>query len=159
MTAFRFVGDVLGFEVWHPAPMDDLEPTEPVSGVDDAPTHSVTRPRGGSDARGSIVGGRWGVVRLRDAVRGWFARAPKRAIAADEARGVPVTIQSRPSGAFVTVVTDGRVSPLGPTPLRALLDPERPQDVIVSKQGFETELRRVPVLRTHLIVFHLRRVP
>jgi hypothetical protein len=149
--------------------MDDLDPTEPLADpVDEQQTFKVSLGRDatadaphrsgpGTGAPGLAVPRRRGIFGWRNTIRGWFARDVKRMPDADPAR-VAVTIQSRPTGAFVTVVTDGTVSPLGPTPLTALLALDRSLDVVVCKEGFVTELRRVPKMRTHLIVFHLRRV-
>jgi hypothetical protein len=89
--------------------------------------------------------------RLASVIRSWFAREPE-----VPATSRAISIASRPSGATTVLVTDGRITLLGVTPLVALVDATRDHDLVVAKAGHAIEIRHLVPVATHHVVVVLR---
>jgi hypothetical protein len=73
-----------------------------------------------------------------------IARPPRGAVAF-----VDVRIDSKPSGATVMLVDNGKTSFLGTTPLSASVDAARAYDVIVTLEGRPTQMTHLDPAKTH----------
>jgi hypothetical protein len=62
---------------------------------------------------------------------------------------VDVRIDSKPSGATVMLVDNGKTSFLGTTPVSASVDPARSYDVILTLEGRPTQMSHIDPARTH----------
>ncbi len=66
-------------------------------------------------------------------------------------RLVDVRLDSKPAGATVMLVDNGKTSFLGTTPVAASLDPSRSYDVIFTLEGHPTQMQHLDPTKTHHI--------
>nr|MBP6837248.1 PEGA domain-containing protein [Kofleriaceae bacterium] len=69
---------------------------------------------------------------------------------------VDVVFTSRPDGASVVLVDDGRTTPIGQTPVSAALDPSRRYEVMFALDGHKTKIEKLDPRRTTRLGVRLR---